>query len=366
MKICFLTNDLSGRDGWSRYSVSLINQLHKKGIECSVLVSGKAGSSILPDVKDFRVLPNFGSRIGKVVSLIFNFFKIRRLINDCDMVHVLVEPYTLIPFLLRVKKPVFVTLHGTYAVTPFKKWYLKKLYSKAYRKVKKIFCVSKFTQLEFLKNIKVDNTLVINNGIDFDKFQTLKPDHIEENGKTIIGVGALKSRKGYHISIPAVANLKEKYPDFKYFIVGFQDNKEYFNHLKHLVKKHGLESNIIFMEGISDKKLVSLYYHSDLFLLTPVNVNDAVEGFGLVYLEANACGLPVVGTRNCGAEEAIKDGVTGMLVSQDNILETSQAIMKILDNDKLSGELGEKGYQFAQSMNWSKVINKYIGVYKDL
>ncbi len=364
MKICFLTNELSAKDGWSRYSVSLIEQLQGKGIDCQVLVSERAEQSILPDIEEYKILPAFGSRIGKIFSLIRNFSKIKSLIEDSDLIHVLVEPYVLIPFLLRVNKPLFVTLHGTYAITPFKKWYLKSLYTKAYQRTDKIFCISKFTQQAFLKNIQVDNTVVINNGIDFNKFQLLKPDEqIKKREKRIISVGALKSRKGYHISIPAIAKVKEKYPDLKYYIIGSQDNKKYLNQLKDLVVKHNLQDNIVFLENISDQKLANLYYRSDLFLLTPVNVRGAVEGFGLVYLEANATGLPVIGTRNCGAEEAIKHEFSGLLVSQNNIKETSQAILRVLNNPDLAGRLSGNGYEYAQKMDWSKVVSRYIKEY---
>jgi len=363
MKICFLTNELSGKDGWSRYSVSLINQLLKKGIDCQVLVSEKAGDNILKNIKDHKILPYFGSRINKVFSLIKNFFKIRKLIRDSDIVHVLVEPYALIPFLVMSNKLIFITLHGTYAITPFKKWYLKYIYKKVFKEAKKIFCVSRFTQQEFFKKIKTDNTLVINNGIDFKKFQISKK--IEKKNQ-IISVGALKFRKGYHISIPAFANVKKKYPNLKYYIIGNQENKKYFKELKDLINKHKLKDDVIFLENISNQELIESYYQSKLFILTPVNDDSSVEGFGLVYLEANACGLPVIGTYNCGAEEAIKNNLTGLLISQNNIKKTSQAILKILDNSDLVKKISINSYKEAKQMDWSNIINKYIKIYRNL
>jgi len=69
------------------------------------------------------------------------------------------------------------------------------------------------------------------------------------------------------------------------------------------------------LENVSNQELIKLYYQSDLFLLTPIYVEGSkFEGFGLVYLEANACGKPVIGTYGCGAEDAIKDNYSGFLL----------------------------------------------------
>lgn len=366
MKICFLTNELSSKDGWSRYSASLIGQLIKKGIDCRVLVSVNAGRNDLTDAECHRILPVFGSRLGKILSLSRNFFRIRKLIRECDIVHSLIEPYVPIAFFLKKDRPLIITFHGTYAIAPFKKWYLRKIYSRVYQQAKRIVCVSKFTQNEFLARVKADNTIVINNGIDYDKFQLRSFRKKEDNRKTIISVGALKPRKGYHISIPAVAEVKKKYPDLRYFIVGSQDNKKYYHHLKDLVRQHGLKDNIIFLRNLSNQELTELYWQSDLFLLTPVNIGGASEGFGLVYLEAGAAKLPSIGTFNCGAEEAVKDNYSGLLVPQGNIKETEKAILRILDNPDLAEELGQNGQKRAQEMDWPNVVEKYIEVYQGL
>lgn len=367
MKICFLTNELSSKDGWSRYSVSLIEQLRKNGIDCRVLVSSNVQKNDLPDIECHKILPPLGSRISKVFSIIRNFLKIRKLIKECDIVHSLIEPYALIAFFLRGRKPLVITLHGTYATAPFKKWYLRKIYSKVYQKAERIISISRFTQKKFLSLVKANNAIVINNGIDYGKFQLSKSFQKKENSdKVIISVGALKPRKGYHVSIPAIAEVKKKYPRLKYFIVGNQDNKKYYRCLKDLVHQYGLKNNIFFLKDLSNKELINLYWQSDLFLLTPVNINGAIEGFGLVYLEAGATKLPSIGTFGCGAEEAIKNGYSGLLVPQENIIETEKTILRILDNSDLAEQLGQNGQKRAKEMDWSKIFEKYIEVYQVL
>jgi len=366
MKICFLTNELSSKNGWGRYSISLIDQIIKKGINCQVLVSVGAQDNELSWIEVYQVLPPlFTKRINKLFYLIKNYLRIRKLIQNSDIVHSLIEPYGPIAYLALKNQPLFITLHGTYAVDALNKWYLKKIYSWVYKKARQIFCVSKFTQQKFLDNLPVQNTSVINNGIDYEKFQKFGDlGKSQEFNKTIISVGALTARKGYHISIPAVAKVKRKYSNLKYYLIGNQEDKHYFYQLQNLVKKYNLENNIIFLEKISDDDLIKFYHQADLFLLTPVNIGQKFEGFGLVYLEANACGRPVVGSYGCGAEDAIKDGFNGLLVPQSDIKKTSQAILKILDSPVLSQMLGRNGRQRAREMNWSNIVNQYIQVYE--
>jgi len=296
--------------------------------------------------------------------LIKNFFQIRKFIKQSDVVHVLVEPYSLIAYWVYKKCPIFITFHGTYAVNALNKWYLRGLYKRVYKNVKKIICVSGFTQQTFLKRIQSDNTIVINNGINYEKFQTYQAEKkIKQNSKKIISVGALVFRKGYHIAISAVGRVVEKYPNLKYYIIGNQNNKKYFFQLKDLIKKYNLEDNVVFLQNISEQELLKLYYQADLFLLTPVNIDNNFEGFGLVYLEANACGKPVIGTYSCGAEDAIIDGFNGLLVPQNDIEKTSQAILGILDNSRLAEELSQNGLKQAQKMDWSNIVKQYIKVY---
>ena len=209
--------------------------------------------------------------------------------------------------------------------------------------------------------------MVINCGVDFKRFAEFAPSSLPEKPekeKIIISTGKLKARKGYHVSIPAIGRIKKKYPQIKYYIVGDQSDKKYFNQLKDLAEKCGLGKDVVFQEGISDRELIKLYYSADLFVLTPINIKNNFEGFGQVYLEASACGKPVIGTYGCGAEDAVVDGITGLLVPQNDIEKTAEAILKLLDNPELAGKLGENGKKRAQEMDWSNVAKKHIDIYK--
>ncbi len=382
MKICFLVNQLFSSDGWSSYSTGLIRSIQNKGVDCFVLssVGGRKDDSL--QIKNYRILPPlFTGRITKIYFFIKNFFQIRRLIKQADLVHVTVEPYVPFVRLVKGKKPLIITFHGSHSLSHLRNRYLRRFYNSIYRRSAKLICVSHFTEDRVLEKMPfLKNTSVINNGVDYDKYQIGDFSEKRLAGPIIISVGALMPRKGYHVSIRAVARIKEKYPDLKYYILGNQKNADYFGQLKKIAAEEKLTDSIVFLEGLSDDEKIRLYRQSDLFLLTPVyndgsppaspslggrgEAGDKFEGFGLVYLEANACGKPVVGTYGCGAEDAIKDGYSGFLVPQNNPEETAKAILKILDQPSLAQSLGVNGRQWAKDHDWSQVALKYTEIYQ--
>jgi phosphatidylinositol alpha-1,6-mannosyltransferase len=79
-----------------------------------------------------------------------------------------------------------------------------------------------------------------------------------------------------------------------------------------------------------------------------------MEGFGIVYLEAGACGKPVIGGSGGGASEAVEDGVTGLLVNPSDVDEIANAVARVLKNEKLARRLGENGRKKAmQQPDWA-------------
>ena len=364
MKICFLTNELSFKHGWGRYSIDLIKTLTLKGHQSIVLLDKSAQQNDLKEVESYKLLFSLRNDFLKPIFIWKDYLRVKKIIKDCQLVHSLIEPYAPLAALLAKDKPFFVTAHGTFVPLLFNKLLVGYLIKRSFKKANKIFCISKFTQKEILKEINLKNTLVVNNGVDYNKWQ-IKKEIMPPKEKTILGVGVLKPRKGYHISVPAVAQVKRKYPNLKYYIVGSQENNNYFKQLKDLINKYHLEKNVFFLEGLSDKELIGLYHQADLFLLTPVNVGQKFEGFGLVYLEANACGKPVVGTYGCGAEDAIRNGFNGFLVPQNDIKKTAQTVVKILSNPSLAQKLGDNGKKLAQEMSWQRTIDKYLEIYQN-
>lgn len=365
MRICFLANELSLRDGWGRYSVSLLEQLQAQGIECLVLSSRSSRENVLPHIKEYRVLPPlFANRAVKLASLAAAGGRIKRWMQSADLIHSLVELYAPIPYLLKTTVPWVVTLHGTYAVHPLEKFPSNLFYPRIFRAAQGLICVSHFTQKEVDLRIFSGNTFVVNNGVNFARFQTAAS--AASTIPVVLSVGAVMPRKGYHISIPAIAEVKKTIPDLKYVIVGNHKNKKYVDYLKALIRYHALDDTVVFIgEKLAESELISQYYQASLFLLTPVNIaGSKFEGFGQVYLEASACGKPVIGTLNCGAEDAVRDGETGLLVPQNDVKKTAEAVVKVLKDNELARRLGENGRKYAQDMDWSRIAGRYVDLYR--
>lgn len=365
MRICFLNINLDIKVGGGRYGWDIVENISKqKGIEAIVLTEAKEKSghrlekAVLRRSLLLRHFPN----------LFINALRIRKYLKKCDIVHALDGyPYGVIAALANVGlgKKLIINGIGTFSVLPLEKPIKKTLLKWAYRKADKVLCISRFTKEQILKRIKLDNTIIINHGVNYEKFAEQRGYQrgTTRKEKIVLSVGVLKPRKGYHISIPAIAEAKKRYKDIKYYIVGGKPVKIYLD----LVKKYDLEENVEFFQFISDEDLIKLYYQADIFLLPSVTFNDNdFEGFGLVYLEAGACGKPVIGTHDCGAEDAIVDGVTGLLVPQNDIKKTAEAVLKLLDNPELAKKLGENGKKRAQQMSWDNVAKKYIEEYKKL
>jgi len=359
MKICFLNENLNINAGVGRFGLDIIKGVqNSKNFEAIVLTEKKFDNCKFekPILKKSYLLRNF-------LNIFTNVIRARKHIKKCDIVHALDGyPYGVIAALANIglNKKLIISGIGTYSVLPLdepiKKWFLRW----AYKKADKIICISSFTEKQILKRINLHNTVVINHGVDYNKFQI---DHRGQNKeKIILSVGALKPRKGYHVSFPAIAEVKKKYPGIKYYIVGGKPQKIYTD----LVKSLNLEKNIEFLQDLSDEELIKLYYKSNIFLLTSITINDNdFEGFGLVYLEAGACGKPVIGAYGSGAEDAIVNGETGILVPQNDVQKTAEAILKLLDDPELANKMGESGKKFAEKMNWKNIVDEYVKIYEN-
>jgi glycosyltransferase involved in cell wall biosynthesis len=113
--------------------------------------------------------------------------------------------------------------------------------------------------------------------------------------------------------------------------------------------------------------LLGWYAKSNVFALPSLNVDWKFEGYGLSLMEASTAGLPVIGTTDCGAEDAVDDGITGLLVSQTSIaFELPQALIRLLTDPALARRMGEAGRAKAQHNTWDDVARQMIEIYRQL
>jgi len=363
-EILLITNCLGDKSGYGRYSLDLVNQLIKNNFSIVVICHKK--NYKYKNIKQLEILPSSLSfKKNYFLTLLYVLKNIKQLkkIGNFSFIHCLVEPYAFFTFLLSrvLKIRYFLTIHGSYGIKCFYNKIYKFLQLLSYRKAVKIICVSNYTKSRILKYIKLNNIEVIPNGVNEDFLNSNSPVNIDKKN-IIIGVGALKRRKGFDIALRSVALVKEKIPDIEYYVVGSQKDKQYFKYLKDIINNNNLQKNVIFFENISDDDLVKMYLKSKIFILTPISDKYNFEGFGLVYLEANALGLPVVGSYKNGGEDAIKDGFSGFLTIPNDENDVAEKILKLLNDDNYD-RMSKRSIEWAKKHSWKNIIKKYINVY---
>ena len=234
----------------------------------------------------------------------------------------------------RLGCPHALTAHGTYGVV----WHDLFLDRLAYRGVLRhaslVFSVSKGTERMVRQYFDSDLTgarlRVILNGNDFTK-RVPQQQALERSWPdvpTLLSVGDIKPRKGQHHSLAAFARVKKAFPQARYWIVGKYRDNEYYLNMERFIAENHLQ-DVSFFGAVSDDELDQLYRRASLFVLTPQQEGLSFEGFGLVYLEAGAYGLPVVATRSGGFPDAVKDGLTGLLAEPGDVEGGAAGVLRL-------------------------------------
>jgi phosphatidylinositol alpha-1,6-mannosyltransferase len=218
-----------------------------------------------------------------------------------------------------------------------------------FKSARKIIAISNYT-----KNIVIESGAdpscveVVYCGVDVNRFKPgLKVDGIASkynlgNRDVLLTVSRLKLYKGHDIVIKLIPELLKKHPNLLYIIVGSGDAME---QLESLVNKMNLKDYVIFAGEINSDELPLYYNACDLYIMLTKERkdNDEFEGFGLVFLEANSCGKPVIGARTGGIVDAIRNNETGFLVDPDNSQEIASKISLLLEDKGLANKMGENG-----------------------
>lgn len=153
----------------------------------------------------------------------------------------------------------------------------------------------------------------------------------------MLSVGHLKPRKSFDVLVQAFSNLQGDLPDAHLAVVGECDASL----LRRQAAELGLSDFVHVLGGVTEADLIALYRACDLFVLLPRIDHGHLEGLGLVFLEANACSKPVVGTRSGDVPDAIVDGETGFLVEEDDAASAAAAMLRVLADPVLAAHLGE-------------------------
>lgn len=365
MRIAFLAHNLGEDNGGGVFArhvlLGLRESLGAEVIPITTVPSNFPGEQAILYPNRWRLLRTLGV--------------VRALVWSCDVLHAHdVYPYGIIALLasLGFRKRIVLNAIGTGSILPLYHPLQNFLARIVLYRADKILAISQFVKHEILKKIPALSIDVINPGIDAEELQGKPPDpelnsHLASLKPYILGVGALRKRKGYEPSIRAFAEVLRTHPDMRYVIVGKALNKTYQKRLEGIAGDLGLGERVVFLDTIDTREMLyTVYRNAELFCLFSQNEGHDVEGFGIVFLEAAAFGLPVVGTKGCGIDDAAEDGGNGILVAEDDTAGFARAIVTILSAPGMKEEMKQRSLELAAKSDWQNKIEEYAKLYRQL
>lgn len=252
-----------------------------------------------------------------------------------------------------IKSPLWIVFHGSEIKNFIHKPSLFFLLASGWRRMKNLWKRSSgcIAVSNYLSGVIVEavpwlasKIHVVLHGIDTELFSPDAESHhrvrkelgVSEETKMVFSASRLVEKKGQDNLIKMMPDLIKRIPDVILVIAG---DGPYANTLREISRNNGVKDKVRFVGELSKEEIVEFYQACDLFALLSRESNEA---FGLVYLEANACGAPVIANNHGGACESVEDGVSGILLDlcEDNL---SLKVAEILSSPSLSDRLSSLG-----------------------
>lgn len=360
----FIYEQVSNLKSW--HGVLIGNNLVHNGLSLNGVEYRIIGSKNKTLEKIFRRINFLLNRISKK-----NIKELKKENADLIHIHFATEAVLAWPMLKQLNLPVLVTLHG-YDINTSRHWwengyggktmksYPSKLLAIAKEENIKFLAVSNAIKEEAIKyGLPEDKIEVSYIGVDTDKF---KPSRklISERNKVLF-VGRLVEKKGCRYLLEAFEKIQHNHLETELIIVGDGPLEE---ELKSYAQEKKLRAT--FLGALPSEKIKSLMDETRIFCLPSITaVNGDAEGLGIVILEAQACGVPVITSAKGGATEGIKNGVTGFSHAEKDVSSIKEALDKLLSNNILANNFGIAARQFTvEHMDIKKCTKKLEEIYE--
>jgi D-inositol-3-phosphate glycosyltransferase len=236
---------------------------------------------------------------------------------------------------------------------------------------------AEYAQLLWLYQADVNKIMIIPPGVDVGRFYPIPSDEAKEYigvppcGRMLLFVGRIEPLKGLDVLIEAISIMQQnevlKENPFCLAIIGgdAEESAEHENfeisRIKALSEKYGLSDMVTFL-GKKNQDSLPYYYSAAEAVVVP----SQYESFGMVALEAMACGTPVVASQIGGLAYLVQDGVTGFTVPVDDPLELADKLTSIIQDPNLRDRMGKQAVKVAQDYAWEKIASKLLVVYEEL
>ena len=376
---------VSGIESWPEYG--LATHLVKMGHDVTVMSS----SSAMKAHKTEREETINGINVERFNPVMpANFFKIAK--NKCDIIHMhhlgYLAPISSYAALTKniSKKPFVFTVHGLYhdpyiaenSDDPFagkisyniqtgfpftRPWRAINWFVHLPLKADRITALTNWEKKEISKfgtsPSKID---VIPNGIHLPKYKKkTNKKHVRQkfglDGKILLFVGQPTRRKGWEYFVRAMPYILKEIPDAKAVFIGYRSDGT----IENLIHELGLEDKTKFLGFQKEEDKIDVYKSADVFVFPTL-----YEGFGIIFLEAMAAGIPVVTTDVAGNKEIIENGKNGLLVRPRNEKEVARATIKLLGSSSLRRKIMKNNLKKVVGFDWPRVANIYLKTYEDV
>ncbi|PWU02329.1 MAG: glycosyl transferase family 1 [Bacteroidetes bacterium] len=221
-----------------------------------------------------------------------------------------------------------------------------------------------FATLENEFKLPASKLSLINMGVNLSVFKQVDKGNARmqcgiPTGKTpILFVGNIIEQKGLNELIVAYSTIKKDHPDYELYILGSNKDQGYFQKINTLISEKELSQSVHFL-GTKNQAEVALWMAAAEVFVLPSHI----EGFGLVALEAMACGTPVVGTNVGGLKYLLDDG-NGVLVEVKNADSLKRGIQSVLESEELKQRLIQNGLEMAKENDQDIMTDQVIQLYQ--
>jgi glycosyltransferase involved in cell wall biosynthesis len=329
--------------GIPRYTYELVNNLAKTAHENMSIKLMEFGDN--PKVFIFRWLKR-------------SFFAVKTANVVADVYHAVTPPLAW-PLILARKKPVVVTVHDLFILYP-DLYHLTKIEYEYYRyvfnKCDLIISTAEYWKKDLVRyfGITEEKIVVVPVGVDIERFKPLNITKSDDM-KLVLYVGGLSREKGLDILLKAFKLVVQELLNVKLLVIGKGSHEAYF---KRMAKEMGIASYVEFLGFVPEKELPYYYNIADVF------VYPSRTAFGLMLLEAMACGTPVIAVNRFQVSEYMDNA--GILVKPGNVCDLAGSLIRVLTDKNLRATLARKSLMRAQTFHWMRTAKMTLEAYRSL